>query len=61
MKYYIGSAEWLYFQLQQHYYAVNKSYAGIISETEFKEKIDSGKVFTFTFRCYTTSFDNVLN
>jgi hypothetical protein len=61
MKYYIGNPEWLYHQLQKHYYEVNRSYAGIISEKDFTDRIESGKVFTFTFRCYTRSFDNVLN
>lgn len=61
MKYYIGSCDWLYMQLQKHYYEVNHSYKGIISETEFKQKIESGKVYTFTFRLYTLSFDYVLN
>jgi hypothetical protein len=61
MKYYIGSSDWLYMQLQKHYYEINRSYKGIISETEFKDKVESGKVFTFTYRVYTLSFDNVLN
>jgi hypothetical protein len=61
MKYYIGSSDWLYMQLQKHYYEVNQSYKGIISETEFKDKVESGKVFNFTYRVYTLSFDNVLN
>jgi hypothetical protein len=61
MKYYIGSSDWLYMQLQKHYYEVNNSYKGIISETEFKDKVESGKVYTFTYRVYTLSFDNVLN
>jgi hypothetical protein len=61
MKYYIGSSDWLYMQLQKHYYEVNNSYKGIISEIEFKDKVESGKVFTFTYRVYTLSFDHVLN
>jgi len=61
MKYYIGSSEWLYYQLQKHWYEVNKTYAGLISEKDFTETIESGKVYTFTFRCYTRTFDNVLN
>jgi len=61
MKYYIGSSEWLYMQLQKHYYEINRSYKGIISETEFKDKVESGKVYTFTFRVYTLSFDHVLS
>lgn len=61
MKYYIGSSEWLYMQLQKHYFEVNQSYKGLIPEMEFKSKLESGKVYTFTYRLYTLSFDNVLN
>jgi hypothetical protein len=61
MKYYIGSSDWLYMQLQKHYYEVNQSYKGIVAEFEFKSKVESGKVYTFTYRVYTLSFDNVLN
>jgi len=61
MKYFIGSSDWLYMQLQKHYFEVNHSYIGIIPENEFKEKVESGKVFTFTFRVYTLTYDNILN
>jgi hypothetical protein len=61
MKYFIGSSDWLYMQLQKHYFEVNNSYSGIIPENEFKEKVESGKVFTFTFRVYTLTYDNILN
>jgi len=61
MKYYIGSSDWLYMQLQKHYFEVNQSYKGLISETEFKQKLEDKKVFTFTYRVYSLSFDYCLN
>ena len=61
MKYYIGSSDWLYMQLQKHYYEVNQSYKGLISESEFKEKVENKKVYTFTYRLYMLSFNYCLN
>lgn len=61
MKYYIGSAKWLYFMLQKHYFNCFQSYAGIIPEQQFIEKIEKGSAFQFTFRIYATSLKSIEN
>lgn len=59
MSYYIGSPEWLYYQLKNHYYKVFNTYKGIISKKDFVKKLKEEKSFTFTYRCYATSINHI--
>jgi hypothetical protein len=59
MSYYIGNPEWLYYQLQQHYFDVHNTYQGIISKEDFIKKVEDKKFFTFTYRCYATSINHI--